>query len=250
MRRRIIALAVSLVFAAPVARAEAASETLSREEVLVAPAEFNEPAITRICFERLGRLRPQLLDVWFFRSDADSQIYRTGTLSAHPTYDTWRRAFERIRVATIPVAEMVSVGDSAVLLFRGPDQQVSRRVLRGADPTEIDLPEGAVHITHLGLMATRARSAEYRVQVFGWTDARLTAQFGAEVFTVLVRQLGSNRIDLSLRADPWFIDDPAYPVWPLVNVGPPMREEFITSPTLTCGRGQKDVRCELIKAHP
>lgn len=223
------------------------------EQVIVSASEFTLESVLELCRKRIRDQRPEFLNVWFFRSPTDASTYQSGTLTVHPTYEMWRSAYEAISALSMPVAELILVGDSAVLLFRGADQRFGRYVLRGSDPLKIGLPQGSVSLSHFAVMPASSEGAERRVEAFGWTDVALTDAIGLEVLREVRTRLPFREASVSLRRDPWFIDNPFYPVAPLIptEIRPPSQREFSTSHTLTCGGTvNKEPRCTLFTVHP
>jgi hypothetical protein len=207
------------------------------KDVYLAEAEFTEGRITGLCRDVLKDLHPGLGDVWFFTSEAAVTDYRNGKLSDHISYDTWRRSYDHLKDLR-PVARMISISDSSILLFRGADGAVTRRVLSGKNPLDVTVDGGKeVHLLDLAPTLRNYQSSEYRINVFAWTPEALTEDLGLRVIADLKPKLPFPEISLFVRNDPWFIDDTVFPAFPpfVPEFAPPAKAQYIVSPTLVCG---------------
>jgi len=232
LTRTLIAIVASRLLAA--GQAQTAPDY--RSEVYVARPEFTESRIAALSRDILKRQQAVFISVWFFTSEADAADYRSGKISDHISYDVWRRSYERLKDMR-PMARLVSIGDSSVLLLRGADGAVTRAVLSGRNPLEMTISGGReVHILDLVLSLRNSRSKEYRVNVFAWTAQPLEESLGREVIADLKPKIPFEDMILAVRNDPWFLDDPFFPVFSPFDPEflPPLKAQYVVSPTLTC----------------
>ena len=57
----------------------------------------------------------------------------------HMSYYDWRKVYEVISKTPSDIAEMLSIGNNAVLRVSRKNGTISRRVLQGHDPLQIDV---------------------------------------------------------------------------------------------------------------
>ena len=121
------------------------------------------------------------MSVWFFTSEQAAAEYLYGVRNDHISYGAWRRSYD-LHKGIKPVAHMISIGDSCVLLFRGVDGAVSAHILSGKNPLDIVVGEGeVVHMVDLVPTKRGHEGKDYRINVFAWTPRALTEGLGLQV---------------------------------------------------------------------
>jgi hypothetical protein len=131
---------------------------------------------------------------------------------------------------------LVSIADSAVLLIRDHGPRIQRIVLAGSDPLELRVSDAELHILHFVTSAVRAGSDERRVEVYAWSASELTETLGLSALSELVPKLPFKTVFLRIRADPWFISDIGYPLFPPFSpeFAAPTKEQYVASRWLGC----------------
>jgi hypothetical protein len=230
---------------------EAAERDYSLSIAFVPDTDFTAEALSRRANELLSKESVKFIRVWYFSSKADANAFFPPRL-VHGGYDHWRKIYDTIKPLRIPVAELIANGNSAILLTRSKDGLITRNILKGLDPLTVEVGGATLHILDYAFTPVRAQSNETRVLVYAWTTAPLTKELGAMAFEALAGSLPFPEAILSLRHDPWFIHDYAFPVFSPFSsaLEPPTKEQYSKSPTLGClKRATGELTCSVSDFH-
>lgn len=167
-------------------------------------------------------------------------------LPLHRTFSMWRAAYERYAGLEPRFAEAVSVGENAILRWRGVSGEQQRVTLRGDDPLTLKLEHRSAEILHFG----RVESPEYGLHVFVKVDGELDVALGGEILGALRRRLPT-RMTVFIREDSWFIDGSFPYGLPFEAPGaPPSVEAWERSVTVICYDYGGEQPCESRRGSP
>jgi len=159
---------------------------------------------------------------------------------SHAGYDWWWMNFQR--ATPYPVGRIVALGRNAVAEFRDGHGTVTRNVLAGSDPLDVETPNGQFSLLHftfrsIPLAREKGWPVPESLDVFAKTDRPLDPASGKALVGVLHGLLPFREITLLVRNDTWFLDVSGYPLeYPFqAKHAPPTKDEFVESPTLLCG---------------
>jgi hypothetical protein len=213
-------------------------------ETIIVPAPFPIKAREK-SVELMRTGVPKLRVVWFFASENEATTFRNQYLSVERPYSAWLDAYRRTEALRIPIAELISIGDSGVFLARNAEQHITREVLAGVDPTGlavVGLPD--VRLLDFRTRADRPGGPNNILKVYAKTTGDVSEDVCAAALRYLANRLPFRQVFLYLRTDGWFINDPAYPVLPPFEESPPpAREQFIASKYIACSSDAGRVRC-------
>lgn len=162
-----------------------------------------------------------------------AEYARLGGVILDRSYSTWLKDRTRIRNFECCFAELVKIGDSATLRFRGKGEQIERIVLRGKDdPLVLRLGDDVAEILFIQPLYPPERRA---LDVFVASKGAKSVSLAEGLTKLLSQNLQGWKVHLSLRTDIWFITA-TFPHWyPFKIVGsPPSREEWESSTVIGC----------------
>jgi hypothetical protein len=224
----------------------ASTDEMYRDSVIVPRSRFSVAELTRLSLDLMEKRPARYRDVWFFISESEALTFLNAKVSVDVAYAVWRRAYDALEKLPLPMAQLVSIGDDAVLRVRNPDGTSISRVLSGRDPCELVVNGMPVKLLHFGAFPTRPDGKELRIQVFAYTSGVLNTSLGLAVLRDLMQKLPFTPVSVHIRTDPWFISDVAFPVFPAFeNARPPTEKEYSSSSLLACdtnARGEPGCR--------
>lgn len=226
----------------------------ARSTVAVTAAEhFRLPKLEAWARKYLELNRPYFkIMKWYVGLDrGDLGIYLAG--ATEMTYATWRGLYDKYGEPLLPMAEMVAIGDAAVLKVRYWDCKVYRKVLRGVDPLEIRIPgfRGEVlHVAYSLIPESLRDESNERIWLHFYvrTDMELGKVPGVAVVGHLQRLAGMRNVSVSMRNDIWFIESDSFPlVYRFAEqLVPPTEAQYRQSNTLHCWPDRGDlITCAL-----
>jgi hypothetical protein len=207
--------------------------------------------------EEFSRKKVEALSLSFLKTHPDAVLVKyqvaTEKYQAYPlpkspmaTFESWLRGFQRVKALDWCMAETLSIGDSAVMRFRGEKGEIERVILKGHDPLLLQIGAARYEILHIDL--ARGPSGHLaNVRVFVRGSKRPSVRRGEEVVRTLARQLPFQRMTVKLRCDPWFATDNGFPDYhPFSHEGlPPTEEKYNSSPTVYCGVNSGQITCSV-----
>jgi hypothetical protein len=204
--------------------------------VTVTPERFDEAEIVRRSRLVLRNDCGLFCNVWFFATEQDSARFRNAKHSIHTSYQSWRQAYDSIRNVRFPMAELVVFGTDAVVRYRDADGRIARHVLAGSDPSTVRLKDRTFQLLYFALSAVPNSLSDRVLQVFASSPDVADEESALSLLSHLAGRLKFRRVLLQVRSDPWFINAPAYPLFPAFEVGasPPSYEEYKTSMVVSC----------------
>jgi hypothetical protein len=217
--------------------------------ITVPDAQFSESTLRRMSMDLIRKDDLRLRNVWFFRSRSDEGTY----FNAHPSlarpYDGWLKAYKSLQeLFLFPVAELITMGDSAVLLIRDRQGRITSQVLQGDDPRMLIINGIRVRLLYFNTAGPGRPETEPWLQMYAAADGELSEPLAREALLNLAARVPYKTVYLEMRADVWFINEHGYPVMPAFEESqPPARDQFIDSKTVVCRHWGNDTSCITIR---
>lgn len=215
---------------------EKSAPGLLDRSVLVDRRDFSVELAESLAWDFLAAYRGLNLSKLTIFVDRKAEVrWRGGKGMSHPSYydanlyhgdPEWRPT----------VAEMLHIGDSAILRVALPDGAIRTKVLLGSNPLEIRLPgiEAEILWVHFSQpdYSPEAISVEIYVRLTGELTQERAERIAEEVWT----RIPYRDVTVTVRTDEWFIESGGYPwVNPFVPPAPlPLYEEFARSEKYFC----------------
>jgi hypothetical protein len=166
---------------------------------------------------------------------------------SHLAYDQWRRLHVSSSQYPNEMAEMIAIGNNAVLRVREASGNIiERRVLAGKDPLRIQFEGGYGDIVYLAVAAPSASRLQ-RADIYVTTDQHLKPGMGLDLLRNFQPVFPEMDVYLAIRNDIWFVYEPNYPFSNpfLTELNPPNADEYASTRTLKCGRLSGATSCRL-----
>jgi hypothetical protein len=242
MRVRVLACVLCLSAAGPgagqaaaVLYEKAAPGVLDRA-VLVDRRDFSLELAESLAWDFLAAYRGLYLSkLTIFVERAAEVRWRGGKSMSHPSYyhatlyqedPEWRPT----------VAEMLHIGDSAILRVRMPDGDVHSKVLMGSNPLELRLPGIKAEILWVHCGEHGFEPSVVGIQVYVRLAGELSSESARRIADELWNRIPYRYVAIRVRSDEWFIESGGYPwVNPFLPIVPlPPYEEFAKSEAFFC----------------
>jgi hypothetical protein len=160
------------------------------------------------------------------------------------SFEYWRNFYNKLVNSPNEIAEMISIGNDAVLRVRNRSGHLTRRVLRGKDPLRLEEEEGDLELLHVAIdWGSPYRLS--RVDIYARTGSTLGEDTGMRLWKKLRPLFPSFDLFLYIRNDGWFVYESSYPfVNPFEGESPPpSRERYNRTQTLSCGSWEGAPSC-------
>jgi len=147
------------------------------------------------------------------------------------------------------VARVLFLDGNAVLSYRS-GTGLSEQVLVGRDPTR--LPAGPIGYRLLSFALSESKASlspigRYGIEFYVQSSPRISMASVVALAGRLRSLVGIGDVGISVRWDPWFLEDDQYPLvpwWVDGRIVPPSLGEYRLAPYLGCGRTAEHVmRC-------
>jgi hypothetical protein len=166
------------------------------------------------------------------------------------TFDDWERMYyARHGHESLRAMQLIAIGKNAVLKI-ADHGHVSRVILRGDDPTIVDAGGRRCQILTLSFHhLPRPIRADGQNPTIVNLDVQVDSvpdDSQAKAITrALWEKLGRVTVDVSMRADNWFIEDQSFPAWyPFAkDDGPSSLADYRSHGEVGCRSDQSEVRC-------
>jgi hypothetical protein len=158
---------------------------------------------------------------------------------SHAGYDWWRLNFQR--AIPYPTGRITALGRNAIAEFRDTHGTVTRNVLAGSDPLNVETAGAEFRLLHFTFrtipLAREKGLARDSLDIFAETSHSLDPAAGKALLGQMHRAIPLREITLLIRNDTWFLDESGYPVeYPFqAKQDPPTKDAFVKSVTLACG---------------
>ena len=158
---------------------------------------------------------------------------------------------ERVATKRVgPIAEITSLGGSAVLRWRGVDGRIGKKVLHGEDPMRMQVGGSEVELLHVVGVEAKPRFRDppeelYRIHYFARTRDQPSLELARAAAHELSTRVGLRMISVELAEDHWFLDYSLFPiVYRYETVGePPSCEEYSGGLRARCSFWDGELRC-------
>jgi hypothetical protein len=222
------------------------SEFWTQKAILMRPTEFREAELVKLSKRFLAEhSREVLAKLLFVVEKEDAWSLKGG--GHERSYISWALDYFRTDWRTRDMAEVVRIGNDAVLRVRYGDRQLSRVVLTGKDPLQMTRAEILyIRLPHSPLNTRHPIAPRFHVR----TSGEFTEALCASIVEELRAKVGLESGMVSVRHDPWFITSETMPVqysfWPAERAPGPV--EFIETPTGLSGweAGTPEIQCSLV----
>lgn len=214
--------------------------------VLIEQKEFNRERVEAISRTFLNENRSlPVLKLSIVTNRRDSAIALCGKCMYDYPFSVWLRLRRQWLLEHGPVAEMIAINGNAVLRVRDRAGDIQRVVLAGNDPLRVRVAGTAIEILHIAFPSAEGvfRSRE-TLEFYARRSGPLSLNEAVEVTRVL-RDATGGRIDLSVRADSWFVASEHFPIVSIFEpiTEPPRYESLVQNKTIYCIGAVRDVRC-------
>jgi hypothetical protein len=192
--------------------------------------------------------RAWTVSVFVDKNDATRELY--GKAATEKGYDWWLELFEKFGRTPLPMAEILSWQENAVLRLRDSSGTCSERVLSGENflrsheaGIEFEILRTSYHPLPPHERPSRGDEAMVTIYVRASSYPR-TDQ--ARQYSLLMRKrFQQKQILVLFRTDSFFLAQTAFPIIYRFDstAKPPSREQYEQSKTMYCFCDDPDVRC-------
>ncbi len=132
------------------------------------------------------------------------------------TYEGWLHLYNLYYFRVLPGADAIAIDGNATMRVRDAQGKVSSQVLAGKDPLMLSLKGTSFEIIHISASSILAEYQDVpgetlEIHFFVRTDSRPTVGRARLLTKHLIAQTGYRNISVSIRKDPWFIEDSDFP---------------------------------------
>ena len=164
------------------------------------------------------------------------------------SFPVWLRHHSAIARQPFEAAQIITVGDSAIMRVRSAGGEVKEKVIMGQNPTLISVAGTALEVLYV---AARKRSvfegAGYQSEldpvVFIRDSGTLTLDRSNEATVQIAQRFGAERAWVSIRNDRWFVCDQYPPFDPFAGDQPPSESEYERLPEFGCTVSYEKPHC-------
>jgi hypothetical protein len=226
-------LLVTIALSGDVVYRESASAGMRLKSIGLTPGSFGEANVERLARRELAVGPPDQ----FVKIDIFGKGGPPLPIPPEVSYDSWRRIYDMAKLTSNEVAEVISVRGNAVLRMRDATGALTRKVLAGRDPLQVEVLGQHVELVYLDFSNGFQSDTPRFVGAYALTSGPLTEQVGLGLLGQLDRLLPGLRVAVLIRNDTWFISSAGYPFYnPFVKDGvPPSEMEYNQTKTLFCG---------------
>jgi|GEM_PF-2647728 len=207
---------------------------------LVVPVEDITPAKMEKTAQEFLRLagvrRIVVLSVFVSRGVAAEQG------APRSNYKQWKGYYDSLPKHARVSAHMIAISGDAVLWVRDVEGRITRRVLKGRDPTKFSVDGTAFEILYVaGRVMTKfercATPGAIEPVFYVITPAELTEELCTRAGRWLARKLEAKHLAVRFRNDQWFVPGSSFPVaYPFAPTeAPPTEAEYHRSVSYYCG---------------
>jgi len=240
MRPLVVLLGLAFVASGEKVLSDLSRGTVRQKSVLLSRESFTTANLLRLGRAELGARRTTFTQVIFYGDGAGAPLPKP----SHITYDHWRELYESQANFPNEIAEMIAIGKNAVLRVHEATGRVSRNVIAGKDPLQLESGHDNIELLYFGF-TTQSSYIAQRVDVYARTAAPLTAERGVELLRSMETVFPYWEVSLFVQRDPWFVSEPSYPFFnpfvPRLNL--PTPEEYQATKTLRCGHLSGSASC-------
>lgn len=232
MKALIWILLMSMTANAQTVVGEISRTGMIQKAVGVPSRTFTESHLESLCRTELRRRpRPNFISLHMYGANGAAPLPQP----AHGrTYGYWRSIYDQARRSN-EIAEMIAIGDNAVLRMRDANGNVTRRVLAGRDPLQIEVQGVHFEIVYFTFSVPKPYIFQ-SASIYVRTAAPLERVPSRELLSSLRPVFPDLGVSVHIRNDAWFINEPGYPFFnPFVEEQIPPSPENWKTPTLRCG---------------
>lgn len=159
------------------------------------------------------------------------------------SYELWQALLEQYKEKIPPYAELLSIGKDVGMRIRDWNGQVFLKVLAGDNPYDLEacgkhLQVGHVSIRQTGALEKGHISDRTRLYIHFFLIVKETPDRHIVecALAQLRKKTGLTSLSVSVRSDPWFLQNSDYPVISpfLVNPEPPTRDGYESGTQWDC----------------
>jgi hypothetical protein len=242
MKRFFCLLAVALITRGDTLLRKVEGDRTTQIAMRADPGEFSEAYVEHLATAELRRHpRSRFVQLLIYGSKGGPPLSKPD----HVSFDYWRRMYETSVGSPNELAEMISIGNDAVLRVHGAAGNVSVKVLSGKNPLVVRVGDGTFEIVHFSFSTSMAYGKQ--ADVYLRTASPLADESGLAVLQRLQALFPDLRVSVSVRNDAWFIFERTYPFCnPLVTrSAPPTAEEYSQTKTMVCEHLTDVASCRL-----
>ena len=214
-------------------------------------AELTEPNL-RLFYQQLSRElrenRAWTVDVFIDKNDAERELH--GLMATEGDYDWWLNLYNRFGRTLLPMAEIQSYGNNAVLRLRDSAGKCSETVLSGDNFLRANVDNAKFEVLKIYYRSlpphTEPRPGdETMISVYVRSSPFPTVEQARAFSQLMEERFQQKRVMVIFRADAFFLTDGAFPIMYRFDraATPPSREEYAHSKTMYCFCDQPGLPC-------
>jgi hypothetical protein len=204
--------------------------------VLVDRRDFSVELAESLAWDFLAAYRGLMLSKLTIFVDREAEVrFSGGKRVSHPSY------YDAARYHDDPdwrptVAEMLHIGESAILRVALPDGAIRSKVLLGSNPLEIRLPGIEAEILWVYVGEYGPKPSVIGIRVYVRLAGELSQDRAQRIAEKVWSRIPYRDVKVTVRTDEWFIESGGYPwVNPFLPPAPlPPYEEFAKSERYFC----------------
>ena len=235
-------LVVAVALTGDVVYRESVSSGIRLKSIGLTPGSFSAAFVERLARRELARAPTDQ----FVKIDIFGKGGPPLPIPPDVSYDSWREIYDTAKLTPNEIAEVISVRGNAVLRMRDATGAITRKVLAGRDPLQVDVLGQHVQLVYLDFSNGFQSETLRFIGAYALMSGALTEQLGLGLLGQLHRLLPGLQVAVLIRNDTWFISSAGYPFCnPFVKDGvPPSEMEYNQTKTLVCGHLTRTPTCQ------
>lgn len=243
--RRVVFLASGWLLAGAVAGQTVAIEirggTVLHRDVILPRSEFSLGAVRAVGRKFLVEVRGRYRLARLHLGVEDRQLAFCRLGLAFSNYERVADFVKKHGLPKAPIARVIFLEGAAVLTYRGEKEFVEEVLAGGRDPTRIWVRGVEHRLLHFFLSGREDQPA---LNVYMKSE-RVSVRNAAALARMFQRQTGIRQVDVQVRWDTSFVDDPGYPPVYCFEKTPSLISKFhhLVRPHAACSAVGADVSC-------
>lgn len=224
-------------------------ELIEHRQIVLPTSDFEITQTEKRLQEFLAKRSPtnRLLLVEAMDREKSSALSAIGFTDV--TYGLWKLLFSEYEQGIPPFAELIGLNGNVAMRVRDIDGRVTVKVLEGRSPYEISGCGASLSLLHIGITQTKSaanlQESLTNVHFFVLSQGAVEESIAHCALRKIEDLKLTKSLAVSLRRDPWFIEDSDYPVvLPfLTSAYGPSKEEYETAPQWRCSSYEGKTIC-------
>ena len=186
--------------------------------------------------------------VFIDKGDATRELY--GKLRTEETYDWWLELYNQFGRKLLPMAELLTYEDNAVLRMRDAAGTCSETVLAGENflrvrQNDIDFKILETYFTGLPPHTAATSGDEAMIWVYVRSSSFPNENQARDFSSLMQKRFRQKRVIVTIRTDSYFLMDGRFPIMYRFDKegAPPSREQYEHSKTMYCFCERPRIQC-------